>query len=395
MGILDSLFNPQDAAGAGKLAAAFALLGQRGIGNAGMAGLQASQGFADRQNALKMQTLSEQMQRMQMEAMQRQQQDDQDLRGAFRSSVAQPQLPQTMDNRDVGQPGEQQLKPRLDRDQYEARLMQLASPQALQAYQSMQKDDTPMVVPDGATAVTRSGKLLFSNPKDSKAQENDFVRTMRAAGIDPSTPQGSQLLKNWLTKQTTHAPAATAISYGSPVPVVLPGGEIGYAQPPNRQGAAPQIMMGPGGSPLVKPKDEKPMTESQAKAAAFASQMQTAERELDSTPIDQSKIGAQAAVALSGGVGNFMVSPAVQRARQAQEQWAESYLRFKTGAASTEQEVIRNVKTFFPQPGDSKEVVAQKKRARQQAMADVGIAAGTQKPNSAVRKYNLQTGKIE
>jgi hypothetical protein len=50
-------------------------------------------------------------------------------------------------------------------------------------------------------------------------------------------------------------------------------------------------------------------------------------------------------------------------------------LRFKTGAASTEAEVKRNVRTFFPQQGDSKEVIEQKRRMRQQAVADLDMVA--------------------
>jgi hypothetical protein len=100
-------------------------------------------------------------------------------------------------------------------------------------------------------------------------------------------------------------------------------------------------------------------------------------------PIDPTKLWSQIDVGLAGGLTNVAASPAAQRARQAQEQWAESFLRFKTGAAATADEVRGNVRTFFPQPGDSPEVIAQKKRAREQAAQDIAFAAGAagqQKP---------------
>jgi hypothetical protein len=136
---------------------------------------------------------------------------------------------------------------------------------------------------------------------------------------------------------------------------------------------------GAGGSAPDAAKPGKPMTEAQAKASAFKSQMESAERELGSVPLDMSKLGTQVDVKLASSPLNIVASPAAQRARQAQEQWAEAYLRFKTGAAATEDEVRRNVKTFFPQQGDGKDVIEQKKRMRQQASSDVGFAAtGTQ-----------------
>jgi hypothetical protein len=158
---------------------------------------------------------------------------------------------------------------------------------------------------------------------------------------------------------------------------MLPDGSIGYAQPPNRAGAAPQMMVGPDGKPMVKPNEakDKPMTEAQAKAATFKSQMEAAERELAGNPIDQTKLSSQIDVAVASSGANILSSPAAQRARQSQEQWAEAFLRFKTGAASTEAEVRRNVRTFFPQQGDSKEVIEQKRRMRQQAVADLDMVA--------------------
>jgi len=123
----------------------------------------------------------------------------------------------------------------------------------------------------------------------------------------------------------------------------------------------------------------KPLTESQAKATAFQSQMIGAEnnlKQLEAKGFDPASLKTQSALKVAGGPLNALASPEAQQYKQAQEQWAESYLRFKTGAAATEGEVQRNIKTFFPQFGDRPEIIAQKAAARAQAEQDIGFAAG-------------------
>jgi hypothetical protein len=123
----------------------------------------------------------------------------------------------------------------------------------------------------------------------------------------------------------------------------------------------------------------KDLTESQGKASAFQSQMVSASNAvntLEANGFDPTSFKSQTAVRLAGGVANPVVPVAAQQYKQAQDQWSEAYLRFKTGAAATEQEVQRNNRTFFPVFGDKPEQIAQKAAAREQAEKDIGIAAG-------------------
>lgn len=123
----------------------------------------------------------------------------------------------------------------------------------------------------------------------------------------------------------------------------------------------------------------KPLTESQAKATAFQSQMIGAEnnlKQLESKGFNPASLQTQSALKIAGGPLNAFASPESQQYKQAQEQWAESYLRFKTGAAATEGEVKRNIETFFPKFGDKPAQIAQKAAARAQAEQDIGFAAG-------------------
>lgn len=126
---------------------------------------------------------------------------------------------------------------------------------------------------------------------------------------------------------------------------------------------------------------DKPLTEAQAKATAFLGQMRAASKAIGELMPDQSNMAQQADVMLAGSAGNVISSPKAQQIKQAQNQWSESFLRFKTGAAATIDEVALNNKTFFPQFGDSKEVIRQKERMRQQAEQDMETVAaqGAQK----------------
>jgi hypothetical protein len=136
-------------------------------------------------------------------------------------------------------------------------------------------------------------------------------------------------------------------------------------------------VMGQGGQPLMGA--GKPLTESQGKASAFQSQMVSASNAvntLESQGFDPTSFKSQTAVKLAGGVANPAIPVAAQQYKQAQDQWSEAYLRFKTGAAATEPEVVRNNRTFFPVFGDKPEQIAQKAAAREQAERDIGIAAG-------------------
>jgi len=123
----------------------------------------------------------------------------------------------------------------------------------------------------------------------------------------------------------------------------------------------------------------KDLTESQGKASAFQSQMVSASNAvntLEKQGFDPTSFKSQTAVRLAGGTANPLVPVTAQQYKQAQDQWSEAYLRFKTGAAATEQEVIRNNRTYFPVFGDKPEQIAQKAMMREQAERDVGIAAG-------------------
>lgn len=129
----------------------------------------------------------------------------------------------------------------------------------------------------------------------------------------------------------------------------------------------------PDGSPLTAAGSEPKLTESEGKATLYLSSMRDASNALD-------QIGDQASPVSVAATGtpllNWAAGGTAQRAAQAQRQWSEAYLRAKTGAAATQDEVVNNIKTFFPVVGDSPEVIQQKKAARDQAERDMQVPAG-------------------
>jgi hypothetical protein len=120
-------------------------------------------------------------------------------------------------------------------------------------------------------------------------------------------------------------------------------------------------------------------TESQAKAGLYRSQMVSATNELNNLyekGFDPSKPVAQAQTSLAGGAFNIAASPEARQAKQAQNQWTEAYLRFKTGAGTNASEIELNRKTYFPTAMDDAATIDLKSRMRHQAEQDMAIAAG-------------------
>jgi hypothetical protein len=118
-------------------------------------------------------------------------------------------------------------------------------------------------------------------------------------------------------------------------------------------------------------------TEGERKASLFQEQMKAASNTIASIgPVDMSNLTNQAAFKGASGMANIVVDPKIQQYKQAADQWSESYLRVKTGAAATPAEVELNNKTFFPALGDSAETVKLKERMRRKAEQDLGIMAG-------------------
>lgn len=99
------------------------------------------------------------------------------------------------------------------------------------------------------------GNKVVARGSEKADPKTDIAKLAAERDALPVGHPMRKVYDNAITKATTHQPAAMAVSYGSPVPIQLPGGVTGYAQPGNRPGAAPQLMVGADNKPMLKPKD--------------------------------------------------------------------------------------------------------------------------------------------
>ena len=289
------------------------------------------------------------------------------------------------------------------------RALQGMAPALAEQYKRMITPEAPkpMALGKDQRLVLPTGhEVVPALPAD--AEEKDaFVRMMRAAGISPDSEQGRRLMANYLNKQATHAPPVSIQNYGSPLPIQLPGGGEGYIQPPTRPGGPSQILTIPGtDKPAQKPGGN--LTEGQAKANLFGTRAQEANK-IIATLASRGVVAPSLPQQLTGGEGmtgtlaTALATPEQQQVDQAQRDFINATLRRESGAVISPQEFTNARKQYFVQPGDSPQVIAQKARNRELAIAGilaevpeakrgVGAPAASDGP---VRRYNPATGKIE
>lgn len=87
--------------------------------------------------------------------------------------------------------------------------------------------------------------------------------------------------------------------------------------------------------------------------------------------------GVRAVPFVGDTAANALAGQNSQLYRQAQEDWVRAKLRKESGAVIGDEEMAREIKTYFPQPGDSEGVIAQKRNARRTAEQAMALAAGS------------------
>jgi len=134
----------------------------------------------------------------------------------------------------------------------------------------------------------------------------------------------------------------------------------------------PADITGTLGDPTAK------ATEGERSAAGFLQRMVQSEAELEGL-----RAGGYNAANLrdfyTAGEGTFLnqfASDKGQVNRQQQEDWVRAKLRKESGAVIGDEEMDREIKTYFPQPGDSQAVLQSKGRSRERAITQMRITAG-------------------
>lgn len=146
----------------------------------------------------------------------------------------------------------------------------------------------------------------------------------------------------------------------------------------------------------LKAAEGKAPTEFQSKAAMFGARAEEADRilsSLDYSPAALSVKQAASSVPLVGGVlgaaANVVTSPENQKAEQAQRDFINAVLRQESGAVIIEAEFDNARKQYFPQPGDSDAVKAQKAANRRTAIEGLKRGAGKAAYSAKTSKPSL------
>ncbi len=156
-----------------------------------------------------------------------------------------------------------------------------------------------------------------------------------------------------LSTVTPQQPEPQGMSVGQTETTTVPGATI-----PSNQGA-----------PIFN--------ETQGKAAGFADRMSSANSELEQAAIANAGMNVmeagKSAVPL---IGNFLTSSDRQKFEQAERNFINAQLRRESGAVISPEEFSNARKQYIPQPGDSKEVLAQKKANREQNISAMQRESG-------------------
>lgn len=127
------------------------------------------------------------------------------------------------------------------------------------------------------------------------------------------------------------------------------------------------------------------LTEVQSKAQLYGTRAQAAHSILNSLEGKYSPLAVNAKMAVNdtpliGGAGgliaNSMLSESGQKAEQAQRDFVNAILRQESGAVISEPEFRNAQKQYFPQPGDTKGVLKQKRENRARAIKALDVMSG-------------------
>lgn len=250
----------------------------------------------------------------------------------------------------------------------------------------------------GAAQAAAAGKPLYNS------DANGAVLDLFAGALDTENPmaQGTLRLRD---AQTVAQRANAAQSYAAARKSDaerLDGANRGGAKAPtgyrwNADGQGLEPIPGGPADPNTKgAKLAKPPTEGQAKALMFGSRMAVADellRDLEGDGatrpglIKQAAQGVAGAVPIigdslaagAGAVTNWTQSNAQQQVEQAQRDFINAVLRRESGAVISPQEFANAAQQYFPQMGDSPQVLRQKAANRMTAIrgmqAEFGEAA--------------------
>lgn len=236
-------------------------------------------------------------------------------------------------------------------------------------------------------------------PPEMAAQSAELMRRLQIAAMKGQNPaQLSQSMNRGSTSQTkpvivqgpngpVYMDASEAA--GMPAYVNQPQGRaprFAPAQIQNPDGTVSTVMVDtsdptnrvPIGQAPAKQTQVKP-TDTQRAASAYATRMEEAEKGMSEYVPSQVEFYAWKQKQAGNTVSNRFLSEDAQKYFNRAQEWMRAKLRKESGAVIGADEAFQEYTTYFPEPGDSPEVIRQKKEARriaQRELAGQGVAPG-------------------
>jgi hypothetical protein len=144
-----------------------------------------------------------------------------------------------------------------------------------------------------------------------------------------------------------------------------------FAAPTGGQGGQPPPQRMPSVQGFAPPNP----SQAEAASAGYANRLDAAAKIIDQKEGALADMGQNLRSKIPL-VGNYAVSSEYQQGDQAARDFINAQLRRESGAAIAESEFENARKQYLPQPGDSKEVKAQKREARARAVKNMQLSAG-------------------
>lgn len=225
------------------------------------------------------------------------------------------------------------------------------------------------MTPDGSivwqNADGSTGKAQIRSPAQDAFERDQLARAKERVALDQATANLEQTREQAQQMRTPSKPAWEIIDT-----------EQGKMRVDKNSGRM---------EPLGVASAEKPVLESQAKGAGFAARAADAHRVLDQigkggqVQPGMIKRAAESMPLVGGGLGtmaNWTQSGDQQQVEQAQRNFVNAIMRQESGAAIGQGEFDSAAKQYFPQPGDTPQVVAQKAQNRERAISALEAQAG-------------------
>ncbi len=221
--------------------------------------------------------------------------------------------------------------------------------------------------------------LAVANPENADQIFASDEDTKHFVGMDPRLAGASLLgLKDALDMAAGPKPADEYQRYVQEESAAgrQPLSRIDYAQAKKGQ----ETIYGPDGNVIVQrggvggapPK----MTVDAAKNTGFYIRTKDAHETITDLEGQGLEFLQQSADAIPLGLGNYLRTPEFQKFDQARRDFVNAILRRESGAVISDQEFDNAEKQYFPQPGDSPEVIQQKRRNRANAIEGLRVGSG-------------------